>query len=539
MAGDYSRFSENVRKRFSELLMQQGRVQLDADWNELVDILTRRDRLQARDTFGPAAVPRELPHSFEITGAGAGDFTIGAGRMYVDGLLVEAFDDDKLHYLHQQFLDPAPALTGTQGLVYLDVWDREITAVEDPDLLEKALDGVDTGTRMKTIWQVKFVQQSAPSCATDFSALFPPSAGRLTVGVDQPPPPDDPCLLPDSAGFRDIENRLYRVEIHSVDAGTGAAKFKFSREGASIVSEIDLSGPVVPRQLTVRRIGRDSVLRFSQNDWVEITDDARLLAGLPGVMARIDQPPDESKLTVHLDHDIAGEITLTAANHPRLIRWDQQDLASRPLDTHGLIDVVLNTPISLERGVTVTFTLAPTTGRFHPLDYWLFPARVADASAGPLVKAPPRGIIHHYAALATITGIGTNIVATNCRQLWPPDVPDGDDCECSVCVTPEQQERNPNAIQNAIDSIKNTGGKVCLRPGTYAVTQPIQIRDATLIKLTGHGFCLLANTEGGAVIHVESSNAITIESLLFLGFATEARSRERFVEIGNCPGIRS
>ncbi|HYU27073.1 MAG TPA: DUF6519 domain-containing protein, partial [Thermoanaerobaculia bacterium] len=101
MPGDYSRFSENVRKRFSELLMQQGRVQLDSDWNELVDILTRRDRLQARDTFGPVAVPRATPGAFEITGVGGGDLKIGAGRMYVDGILVEAFDDDPLTYKTQ------------------------------------------------------------------------------------------------------------------------------------------------------------------------------------------------------------------------------------------------------------------------------------------------------------------------------------------------------------------------------------------------------------------------------------------------------
>src|SRR6185369_17301324 len=95
MPGDYSRFTDDPRKRFSRLLMQQGRVQLDSDWNELVEIFTRRDRIEVLDIIGPAAVPAATtPNGFKISVAG-GDLAIGAGRMYVDGLLAEAFTDDK------------------------------------------------------------------------------------------------------------------------------------------------------------------------------------------------------------------------------------------------------------------------------------------------------------------------------------------------------------------------------------------------------------------------------------------------------------
>jgi hypothetical protein len=33
MSGDYSRVRFDPKKHFSGVLMQQGRVQLDADWN--------------------------------------------------------------------------------------------------------------------------------------------------------------------------------------------------------------------------------------------------------------------------------------------------------------------------------------------------------------------------------------------------------------------------------------------------------------------------------------------------------------------------
>ena len=33
MAGDYSRIADGLFRRFSGVLMQQGRVHLDSDWN--------------------------------------------------------------------------------------------------------------------------------------------------------------------------------------------------------------------------------------------------------------------------------------------------------------------------------------------------------------------------------------------------------------------------------------------------------------------------------------------------------------------------
>src|SRR5436305_10870973 len=68
MPGDYSRFTDDPKKHFAKVLMQQGKVQLDADWNEMVDIVVRGERLQAVDTFGPIAVPRfTTPNAFLIT----------------------------------------------------------------------------------------------------------------------------------------------------------------------------------------------------------------------------------------------------------------------------------------------------------------------------------------------------------------------------------------------------------------------------------------------------------------------------------------
>src|SRR5688500_15583959 len=88
MTIDTSRFRFDASDDFFGVLMQQGRVQLDSDWNEWVSELTRRIHAGTLDTIGRAVVPRETPDGFRILAAGGG-LTIGRGRIYVDGILAE------------------------------------------------------------------------------------------------------------------------------------------------------------------------------------------------------------------------------------------------------------------------------------------------------------------------------------------------------------------------------------------------------------------------------------------------------------------
>jgi len=526
MPGDYSRFTDDPKKRFAKVLTQQGRVTLDSDQNELVDILTRRDRTQALDTFGPAAVPRATtPGAFLITASGA-DLKIGAGRMYIDGYLAEAFDTDPLTYLTQPFYrapDPPgiDTLPAGRGLVYLDVWEQELTYVEDPDLLEPALGGVDTTTRIQTVWQVKIASaKDFPDidCRVDFNKLFPPSPARLTVSVDLPPEPPDPCLPVTSGGFRDVENRHYRVEIHG---NSVPRKFKYARD--PVESEVEEIKPGAGETvIKVKRIGRDSVLRFKDGNCVELLNDARVLRNEPGIIARITNI-NEARREITVDQVIAaserGDASGNDANgrpmHARLIRWDQGGKSA----TDPLNDVIAG-KMNLEFGIQIEIKGTPRHG-----DYWMFPARAATSSAGPLVDAPPRGVIHHYAALAMISGLGTKkpVVDTDCRILWPPLAGGGEDCECGACVNAEDHNSGKYTIDMAINDVKaKFGGKVCLKPGLYVIKEPILIRDAQFLHLTGHGWAVLYYAGEGTdpAIRVESSADITLEGLVVLRFTT-------------------
>ena len=61
-------------------------------------------------------------------------------------------------FLTQPDGTPGPVAAGNfeQGpsLVYLDVWERLVTAVEDDSIREVALGGPDTSARTKLVWQV-------------------------------------------------------------------------------------------------------------------------------------------------------------------------------------------------------------------------------------------------------------------------------------------------------------------------------------------------------------------------------------------------
>src|SRR5262245_49061531 len=89
MSSDISRQRFNPTNDFSSVLMQQGRVQLDADWNEWNEILDRRFRAETIDIIGRGTVPKETQHGFEIGIDANNNLTIGLGRIYVDGLLAE------------------------------------------------------------------------------------------------------------------------------------------------------------------------------------------------------------------------------------------------------------------------------------------------------------------------------------------------------------------------------------------------------------------------------------------------------------------
>ena len=476
MSGDYSRLTHDALQRYSALLLQQGRVLLDGDFNELVAILDERLEKLARDALGDPGFSVATPDAFvvSVVPAPQPDVALAPGRLYVDGRLVEIFPDETITYLTQPFLPDPPPLPGGPVALVLEVWEEELTWVRAP-LLDPALGGVDTTTRLRTVFQLRAQTVGAALCGLEVGA--PPSAGRLTTREVSPPAPDDPCILPPISGYRGRENRLYRVEIHE-GGPLGTARFKWSMDNGSIVSPVHgLTVGIGETVLAVGRIGRDPVLRFSPGDWVTITDDHREWLDEPGEIALVTGVDDtvpsitvEGELPAGGGRPFATDAAGHQERHTRIQKWDQSTLTEG--FENGLITTAAG-PIMLPDGIELGFATDPIDGVFRRGDYWVFWARTATASIEELTQAPPRGIHRHYVQLAAAEGLdGPDPVVINCRPP-DPETTTGDSC-CTIVVRPG------DSLQAAIDALPPEGGCICVKAGAHAVPATLQLNRANV-----------------------------------------------------------
>ena len=440
MKGDFSRNTFDPKKRYSRVLMQQGRVQMDADWNEQLDIATHRAATESVDVIGPAGAPTHAAAfglvldpttltaaeqarvaALGLTPLGAGNFLLTPGRFYAAGTPCEA--EDFLSLAKQPDFPGAAAISEAGfHLVYLDVWQRHLTALDDGAIRETALGGPDTATRVKTIWQVKTAKVDQPKCisdAADWAKIVTPSTGHLTARAKPGEDTDTPCVLPPGAGYRRLENQLYRVEIHQ-PGERGKATFKWSRDNGTVVTK--LAGPINGKEVKVDDLGRDAVLGFNPGDWVELLDDATDLNGVSGVLAQIDIIERATKKVVL---KAVPAFAYVKERNPKMRRWD---------DPHGERKVELGPEendgfLELEDGVQVKFA----GGYFNTGDYWLIPARTAtngvewplDPKTGNPVAQPPLGITHTCCCLAYVTATKAAATITlsdphDCRDLFIP-----------------------------------------------------------------------------------------------------------------------
>lgn len=594
MSGDYSRQRFDPRKHYSAVLMQQGRVQLDADWNEMAELFDRRFRAERVDTLGRAVVPRETPSAFRVH-LQDGALRVGRGRMYVDGLLAENHGAGPLEhdrvldelrgsqdvaYVAQPYFPTAaasPPPVDAPYLVYLDVWQRERTYLEDPGLVEPAL-GVDTTTRLQTVWQVRLL----PNVAADVTAATPdgdaarlpgwaarvaPSAIRLSTATGAAVAPDvDPCLIPPSGGFRGLENRLYRVEIHDPGAPGQGATFKWSRDNAAVASAVTAVSND-RKELTVVRTGRDALLRFNPGDWVEVTDDRRESDALPGQMVRVEQVDDDAR-TLRLRAPLAGDFSLDPALHTRVRRWDQAgevvDGDGQPLvklgdASAGVVPVPASGAVALESGIKVRFS----GGAARVGDHWTFAARSDSASIDILDDAPPRGPGHHYARLAVVDPASG--AASDLRAQWPPAGAGAGDC--TIFVSAADHNSGRLTVQKALDDLKATGGSICLGPGVFHVTaDALRVDSARRIHLRGRGAETVlvrqvlgkfpppgnpvpagavefdrvvdgADVTGRSLLRVSNTVDFSVEELVLAGSAAQA-AQAPLIRVSQCAGVR-
>lgn len=429
MKGDFTRWSFQPKQHYHGVLKQQGRVDLDSDWNEQGAITAHRIESEAIDVIGASGAPQG-DAGFVIQAASKGaNLSISQGRAYVDGILCE---NDQLNLLITAQPDlPGFTLPTAAGiyLAYLEVWERHITFLDDGELLEVALGGPDTCTRARTVWQVNLIPAgklgASVDCSTDVPAydqLIAASTGTLQAQA-LPTTATGPCSVPATAGYRSLENQLYRVEIHKGGSGdavaaSGTATFKWSRDNGSVVASwiAPPSGsPPASNVLFVSSTGKDSVLGFAAGQWIELSDDSLELNFQPGTLVRLTNVQGQM-LTVDPGTLIPSGGSLNRDDYklkPKVRRWDS--VGATPVTTASFLD--------LENGVQVQFV----KGTYNTGDYWMIPARTLTGNidwpvvGGNPVAQLPRGIQRHYCRLAVVQldSTGWSVLAP-CLALFPP-----------------------------------------------------------------------------------------------------------------------
>ena len=202
MTGDFTRDSFEPARGFTRVLMQQGRPQLDADLNEQTAIFWHYMRTLVSDLVGPYAGPhhdcgfgvitrdvarrrdfRKEREQLKAMFKDPGEFLLSPGHYYVDGILCE-----NKHYLaYSAHVDPGEAwLTPKRNvpyLVYLDVWERPVTSIEDASISEPALNGIDTSLRAKIAWRVRIWELPDKNAYEVAIATRSRNTGRPSQGV--------------------------------------------------------------------------------------------------------------------------------------------------------------------------------------------------------------------------------------------------------------------------------------------------------------------------------------------------------------------
>lgn len=482
LRGDITRDTYRSQKQFLRVLMQQGRVQIDADFNEQVSILLHYLQTVATDLIGPYGVPAAAP-GFEIgidlNGSNLRDLEISAGRYYLEGLLcenVEPTSFEKQPYFSQDDNYDYPDFP---FLVYLDVWERHVDHTQDGDshsasIREVALGGPDTAARSQVVWQVRHTPRLLNNAETDLRRILNPDAqvgeaepdeGELFTLIEQAaerlktdpevlqrflgraddeipqlraraarnstPNPHDSCTVAPDSRYRGAENQLYRVEVHT---GGDEPTFKWSRENSAVVFPIAAaSGQVV----ILEHLGYDSRFSLKEGDWVEVVDDAYLYRNQPAPLLQV-KKIDLITLQVTLSAPPEGRTGSDRKLHPALRRWDHKAGSPNLGGSAVASDSALPIEVSagerwqtLENGVQVQFQ----AGHYHTGDYWLIPARTATGDVEwPQIRKdgkyepqalPPHGVKHYYAPLALIAEKinedgSITIEAVDCRYVFTP-----------------------------------------------------------------------------------------------------------------------
>jgi len=519
MGSDRARVSYDARQHYRSVVMQQGRVTLEADWNENQSIAGEALREETLDIVGPSGTP---DGGYRVLPAGAPfDFKVAAGTAYVGGLRLVLDQDvrysqqrDWLDYaLDPDWVDPAQVQPGSQEYVYLWLREQEVSAVEDGALREVALGGPDTAQRSRLIQRIVRLGVQSADCAGGLAAakadwakkglLFDDATRRLnpqsTLIASFPNAPQaiDPCEPEVAGGYLGADNQLIRVQI------TGADSLVWGFDNASFLYRATVNAD--RQTLTLQSQPVDAFHQPQTGQAVEVLRSAARLANgeyaasatsPPGALQTLGSAYNPDTLQIALPAQLPAEYVDPAQTPQVFLRVWQAQLTFTPGK-------------AVELGDTGLFVTLDTSGGapFHVGDYWLLAVRPTTATAvypqryldapqppdGPRLWACPLAAIHWDKRGVLTVGEYClppfdNLVDLSRRK--------GAGC-CTVSVTPADLTGGKR-LQTVIDSLAGRGpARLCLGPGEYSLDAPLKLDSR-------HASLSIEACPGGAVLRAQT-----------------------------------
>lgn len=491
-------------------------------------------------------------------------FWAAAGRYHVEGLtptLAAATGYPEVSYPASAGFptsEPAFALDAPQPSIvaYLETWERDITAAEDPGIREVALGKADTTVRTEVIGQVKWAVAGAltpPELRRAFRLITPPSS-ELVVSAPTTAISSDPCALPTSGGYTGADHRLYRFEVHEGGAPT-VAQIKWSRDNAAHVFAV--------REIESNKVTLDRNCGLLAGDIVEVLSEVvdlgdadlamvtatgvTLATRRVGMLARLKQEQSDSQgrdvfLLLDRTNPAVGVDPATAPERYPAVGGQRVPLRLRRWDGVATPEVSgAEVVAKIEDGIEIRIA-----GTFQPGEYWQYEARRGASNDNGPWRARPHGPERTLAPLALL-----DVVAAPEKPLflraWLDDrfsplcELDADDVEfdgervgtdadtvqealenlyerdagnCSDATLGPNGRTGDDAtrIMAAINATVPPGGHLTLEPGVYDIRSPIVISKDVVIR--GCPEATLLAYSGVSIFEITATGRLRIEQLI-------------------------
>ena len=524
MKGDFTRLTFEPTKRYTSVRMQQGRVQLDADWNEQADIHAYLDRTRTIDVVGLTGAPKgEGSFAVAVTPNNA-DLAIGAGRFYVDGLLCE---------LASAVVAVASFPSATQ--VTLTAWPADDAGLQAGRWVAVAGDGVATELRKVTTADEAARTLTVTPALGPVAAAPNPTVRPTTTYLTQPdlpsPPPltatpvagrtdlvyleawerevtsaEDPDLLEPALGGADTATRtktVWQIRVLEGVTATGCgdvAGFPPPSSGGRLSNDVSAAGNgsqpcFIPPSAGYRGLenrlyrveihsnGTGPTYKWSRDNGSSVFAIEELVnADASGTnrirVRRLGRDEvlaiQEGQFVEVLDDDaeLAGRpgtvVQVTDVDETERILTLSAKVQGYSVARHARARRWETAPVPVSVGTqqalgTDGVLITLDGSGFASGDHWLFAARTATGDVERLTAAEPRGIRRHYAPLALVRWTSTDGTVSSVVE------------DCRAAFPPLTAiEAEDVAFDNAVSGLVTTGGE-----GADTVQEAIDVLSAS------------------------------------------------------------